>query len=406
MTKIEIRNLYKIFGTDPQQALTQLHEGKNKQDIFKQTSNAIGLDNVSLDVMEGEILVIMGLSSSGKSTLIRCINRLLEPTAGTVTINGQNITVLDEESLLLFRRNKLGIVFQQFALLPHRTVLGNVEFGLEIQKLKSEIRKEKSRHALQLVGLKGWEDAYPSQLSGGMQQRVGLARALAVEPEILLMDEAFSALDPLIRREMQDELLALQKQMRKTILFVSHDVDEAVKIGDRIVLMKDGAIVQIGAPEEILISPANNYVEQFVGDVNIAKVLTAGSILTPANPTVTPDEDISAVLQKMDELDYSIILVVNTQGKLLGRVQRHDLKQTQNISEMTLNTMIQTDFPHVIPQTPLIEMCKLFSTWTDALPVIDSQQHLLGIVRKTNIMQALARETENHDAEDTQITVR
>jgi len=406
MTKIEIRNLYKIFGADPQQALIQLREGKNKQDIFKQTGNAIGLDNISLDVMEGEILVIMGLSGSGKSTLIRCINRLFEPTTGTVTINGQNITTLNEESLRLFRRDKFGMVFQQFALLPHRTVLGNVEFGLEIQRLQSVARKEKSRHALQLVGLKGWEDAYPSQLSGGMQQRVGLARALAVEPEILLMDEAFSALDPLIRREMQDELLALQKQMRKTILFVSHDLDEAVKIGDRIVLMKDGAIVQIGTPEEILTSPANSYVEQFVGDVNIAKVLTAGSILTPANPTVTPDEDISAVLQKMDELDYSSILVVNTQGKLQGRVQRHDLEQAQDKSGITLNTMMQTDFPHVTPQTSMTEMYKLFSAWPDALPVIDSRQHLLGIVRKTNIMQALARETENHDAENTQITVR
>lgn len=391
MTKIEIRNLYKIFGTDPQQALVQLHKGKNKQEIFKQTSNAIGLDNISLDVMEGEILVIMGLSGSGKSTLIRCINRLLKPTTGTVTINGQNITALDEESLRLFRRNKFGMVFQQFALLPHRTVLGNVAFGLEIQKLKSEARKEKSRHALQLVGLEGWEDAYPSQLSGGMQQRVGLARALAIEPEILLMDEAFSALDPLIRHEMQDELLALQKQMRKTILFVSHDLDEAIKIGDRIVLMKDGEIVQIGTPEEILISPANDYVEQFVSDVNIAKVLTAGSILIPANPTVTPDEDIITVLQKMNTLDYNSLLVVNSQGKLLGRVRRHDLKQAQNLSDMTLNAMMQTDFPHVTPQTLLAELCELFTTWPDALPVIDNQQHLLGIVRKTNIMQALVR---------------
>jgi glycine betaine/proline transport system ATP-binding protein len=354
--------------------------------------------------MEGEILVVMGLSGSGKSTLIRCINRLIEPTSGTITINNQDITSLDENALRRFRRDKFGMVFQQFALLPHRTVLSNVEYGLEIQELSADIREQKAREALQLVGLEGWEEAYPSQLSGGMQQRVGLARALAVDPEIMLMDEAFSALDPLIRRDMQDELLALQDKMHKTILFVSHDLDEAVKLGDRIIIMKDGAMVQAGTPEEILTSPANSYVEQFVGDVNIAKVLTAGSILTPAKPTATLSENIASVYEKVKSAGYANILVVDAQGKLEGMIQCADLEQSFERPDLSLADLIQTDFPRVTPQTPMPEMFRLFSSWPDALPVIDGRHRLLGVVRKTNIMKALAREPENSDAGDTQVS--
>jgi glycine betaine/proline transport system ATP-binding protein len=393
MAKIEIRELYKVFGADPHQALALLRDGaKTKQEIFEQTGNAIGLHNISFDVEEGEILVVMGLSGSGKSTLIRCINRLFEPTAGTITINGEDITALDEEGLRNFRRDTFGMVFQQFALLPHRTVIANVEYGLEIQELPAAERAEKARQALQLVGLEGWEEAYPNQLSGGMQQRVGLARALAVDPEILLMDEAFSALDPLIRRDMQDELLALQEKMQKTILFVSHDLDEAVKIGDRIVLMKDGAIVQVGTPADILTSPASAYVEQFVGDVNIAKVLTAGSILTPPVATVTPDEGLPAVLEKMDALNFNDMLVVDAGLKLQGVVRRTDLMEAVDKHEVPLADITHSELPRVTPQTPLPELFRLFSNWSGPLPVIDGHRRLLGIVRKTNIMQALARE--------------
>ncbi len=406
MAKIKIRDLYKIFGPDPQQALRLLREGRSKQEIFEQTGNAVGLDNISFDVKEGEILVVMGLSGSGKSTLIRCINRLFEPTAGTVIINGQDITALGETALRRFRRDKFGMVFQQFALLPHRTVLANVEFGLEVQRLPADQREQRARHALQMVGLEGWEEAYPNQLSGGMQQRVGLARALAVDPEIMLMDEAFSALDPLIRRDMQDELLSLQERVHKTILFVSHDLDEAVKIGDRIILMKDGAIIQVGTPEEILTSPASSYVEQFVSDVNIAKVLTAGSILTPAQPVASVDEPIMAVLTKAERAHYSSMLVVDGEGKLVGLVRRSELEASLDKPEVSLTAIMQTDFPHVTPDTPLPDMFRLFSEWSEALPVINSRQRLLGVVRKTNIMQALARELEadDDDAADTQVT--
>jgi glycine betaine/proline transport system ATP-binding protein len=392
MSKIEIRALYKVFGTNPQQALTLLRDGgRTRQEIFEQTGNAIGLDDVSFDVKEGEILVIMGLSGSGKSTLIRCINRLFEPTAGTVIINGEDVTTLSHEGLRDFRRDTFGMVFQQFALLPHRNVIANVEYGLEIQEVPAAERVDKARQALQLVGLEGWEEAYPNQLSGGMQQRVGLARALAVDPEIMLMDEAFSALDPLIRRDMQDELLALQDKMQKTILFVSHDLDEAVRIGDRIVLMKDGAIVQVGTPAEILTSPANSYVEQFVGDVNIANVLTAGSILTHPETTISPDEPLPAILEKMDALNFNDMLVVDSGQRLQGVVRRAAL-QAADKDGVALAVITDNELPRVTPETSLPELFRLFSDWSGPLPVIDGHQRLLGIVRKTSIMQALARE--------------
>lgn len=288
--KITVEEVFKIFGRDPQRGVKMLGEGLSKETILEKARLTVGVDDASFEVAEGELLVVMGLSGSGKSTLLRCINRLIEPTAGRVLIDGVDITTLDEEQLRRLRMKKFGMVFQRFALLPHRTVLQNTEFGLEIQNVEAALREQKAREALKLVGLAGWEDSLPDELSGGMQQRVGLARALAVDPDILLMDEAFSALDPLIRREMQDELLSLQSRKKKTILFITHDLDEALKLGDRIVIMKDGRIVQIGTPEDILTNPATNYVEKFVEDVNLAKVLTARSVMHKAS-TVTLAKD-------------------------------------------------------------------------------------------------------------------
>ena len=275
MEKISVLKLSKIFGPHPERVFKLISQGTNKDDIFNQTGHAVGLANISFEVAEGEILVVMGLSGSGKSTLIRCINRLIEPTEGQILIDGIDITTLDHHALLELRRHKFGMVFQNFALFPHRNVLNNVEYGLEIQHVDKQLRQEKARSALKLVGLEDWEQAMPKQLSGGMQQRVGLARALAVEPDILLMDEAFSALDPLIRGDMQNELISLQKRMKKTIFFITHDLDEALKIGNRVVLMKDGQIVQVGTPEEIITAPANDYVKRFVENVDHSKVLTA-----------------------------------------------------------------------------------------------------------------------------------
>ena len=277
MPKIEIKNLTKIFGSQPQQGLKLLEDGEQKDEILKKTGMTVGVDKASFTVQDGEVFVIMGLSGSGKSTLIRLVNRLIEPTSGEVLIDGENLTKMDTKSLIETRRKKLGMVFQNFGLLPHRTVLSNVAYGLEIQDVNKEQREAKALKVIEDVGLKGYEDSYPSELSGGMQQRVGIARALTNDTDILLMDEAFSALDPIIRKEMQDELINLQSKLGKTILFITHDLDEALKLGDRIAIMKEGQIVQIGTSEEILENPANEYVSKFVRDVDRSKVLKAST---------------------------------------------------------------------------------------------------------------------------------
>src|SRR5699024_2885913 len=273
MSEIKVENLTKIFGKRPQQAMKYLEENKTKDDILKLTGMTVGVNRASFEVKSGEVFVIMGLSGSGKSTLVRMLNRLIEPTAGNVWLDEENVTKMNKDELRNMRRKKMSMVFQNFALLPHKTIQKNAEYGLEIQGIAKDERARKATEALELVGLGGYLDKYPNELSGGMQQRVGLARALANDPDILLMDEAFSALDPLIRKDMQDELLELQQRVRKTIIFITHDLDEALRIGDRIALMKDGSIVQIGTAEEILMDPANDYVERFVEDVDLAKVL-------------------------------------------------------------------------------------------------------------------------------------
>ena len=279
MAKIEVEGLYKIFGPHPKKAMHLLSQGKTKDEIMADIRHGVGVDNASFKVEEGEIVVVMGLSGSGKSTLVRCLNRLIMPTAGKILIDGSDVLTMGDDELRQLRQRKMGMVFQNFALFPHRTVRENAALGLEIQGMEREERLKLADEALAMVGLEGWGDSYPRQLSGGMQQRVGLARALALSPDILLMDEAFSALDPLIRRDMQDELINLQEKMHKTIVFISHDLDEALKLGDRIILMKDGAIVQIGTPEQILTSPATEYVARFVEDVDITKVLTAETVM-------------------------------------------------------------------------------------------------------------------------------
>ncbi|MQT12295.1 quaternary amine ABC transporter ATP-binding protein [Segnochrobactrum spirostomi] len=277
--RVRLEALTKIFGPSPAAAQTLLDRGASRAEIQKETGCVVGLHDVSFDVREGEILIVMGLSGSGKSTTLRCINRLIEPTSGRVVVDGTDVTGLSERDLLAFRRRKFGMVFQQFALFPHRSILSNVEYGLEIQGTPAAARRDRAMAAIEQVGLKGWETAFPAQLSGGMQQRAGLARALAIDPDILLMDEAFSALDPLIRRDMQGELVALQQRLRKTIVFVSHDLDEAIALGGRIVLMRDGRIVQQGSALSFLVDPADDYVERFVSHIDVLGVLTAADIM-------------------------------------------------------------------------------------------------------------------------------
>jgi glycine betaine/proline transport system ATP-binding protein len=385
--KIKVDRVYKIFGRDPRRGVKMLQKGIGKGEIMKKARLAVGVADASFEVAEGELLVIMGLSGSGKSTLLRCINRLIEPTAGQVVIDGTDVTALSDKELRHLRMKKLSMVFQSFALLPHRTVLQNTEFGLEIQGMDSAQRSEKAREALKLVGLEGWEDSHPEQLSGGMQQRVGLARALAVDPDILFMDEAFSALDPLIRREMQDELLALQSRMHKTILFITHDLDEALKLGDRIVIMKDGSIIQVGTPEEILTNPATEYVEKFVEDVNLAKVLTAGTVMHKASAVTFPKDGPKTALHKMKEVGISGILVVDRDRRLLGRVTAEDASRLARENEKSLESIIIKDVSTVSAETPINE---LFAEEAFPVAVTDDQGRLKGIIIRGALLAALA----------------
>ena len=279
MSKIEINNVYKIFGPNPKSVLPMVKDGSSKEEILEKTQHTVGLDNVSLKIEEGEIFVCMGLSGSGKSTLIRHLNRLVDPTDGEILVEGTNVMNLNQEKLIEFRRHKMSMVFQRFGLFPHKTVVQNVGYGLEMQGIEIKERNNVAMQKIQAVGLSGFENQYPSQLSGGMQQRVGLARALATDTDIMLMDEAFSALDPLIRSDMQNQLLELQNELKKTIVFITHDLDESLKLGDHIGILNAGKLVQVGSPVDIIMNPADEYVEAFVKDVNRAKVIKAKVIM-------------------------------------------------------------------------------------------------------------------------------
>lgn len=388
--KIEVQNLYKVFGPHPQEAIKMIEQGKSKDEIMAETKHGVGVADATFHVKEGEILVVMGLSGSGKSTLVRCLNRLIEPSAGKVLVDGEDVTQLDEDELRRFRQKHLSMVFQNFALFPHRTVRQNTEYGLEIQKVDPEVRKEKALKALDQVGLGGWEDSYPVQLSGGMQQRVGLARALALDADIMLMDEAFSALDPLIRRDMQDELLSLQDKMQKTIVFISHDLDEALKLGDRIVLMKDGFIVQEGTAEDILTNPANEYVAKFVEEVDMSKVLNAESVMIkPREMAYYSTDGPRAALRKMEHAGISSIFV-RKDKKLFGVVSADDAIEAAERGDKTLEKIIKTDFIKVDPETPANELFPLLATSRYPIAVTNDQEQLTGVIIKGSLLSKLS----------------
>ncbi|MDI6867335.1 glycine betaine/L-proline ABC transporter ATP-binding protein [Methanoculleus sp.] len=387
---IRVRNLTKVFGHDPEKALELYRAGRSKQEIFEETGSTVALIDISFEVSRGEIFVLMGLSGSGKSTLLRCINRIIEPTAGEIWIDGKDIVRIDNDELREIRRRKLGMIFQNFALLPHRTVLDNVAFGLEIQGVPVEERHSKARDMLQMVGLGGYEESMPDELSGGMKQRVGLARALTSDPDILLMDEAFSALDPLIRRDMQDELLELQQRLGKTIIFVTHDLDEALKLGDRIALMKDGAIVQIGTPEGILNSPENEYVEKFVADVDLTRVLTAGDVMRRPEPVAQWTAGPRVALHLMEEHDISCIFVVSRQRILRGRVTLDDTVEAVKRGKQ-LGDILITDVPKVTTTTPLSDIISLVVENPYPVAVVDDAGRLVGSISRGAILAALAR---------------
>ena len=355
-TKIEVRGLTKIFGKRVNRAKEMLKAGKTKPEILKATGATVGVDRADFSIKTGEIFVIMGLSGSGKSTTLRMLNRLIEPTDGQVLIDGDDIAKLDKQALREVRRQKLSMVFQGFALLPNRTVLQNAAFGLEIQGMEKDEREMKANKALDLVGLNGFADQYPDQLSGGMQQRVGLARALASDAEILLMDEAFSALDPLNRRDMQDELLDLQEDMQKTIVFISHDLNEALRIGDHIMIMKDGEIVQIGTPEEILSQPADDYVEKFIEGVDRSQVYTDANVMIRAN-TVNIDRDGPRLAaRRMRDNEISSLYVVDTKRKLVGILDADDVRSAIDAGQKDLRSIVKSDVPTTKMDTPLADL--------------------------------------------------
>ncbi len=391
--KIKVRQLSKVFGANPDRALALRKQGKKRPEIFEQTGHTLGLYDINFDVYEGELLVIMGLSGSGKSTLIRCLNRLIDPTEGQVEIAGQDITKLSEKELLAVRREHFSMVFQNFALFPHRTVQQNVEFGLEIRHMEKEERGRIAVDALEQVGLKGWEDSYPSQLSGGMQQRVGIARALANDGSVLLMDEAFSALDPLIRKDMQQELQELQYRTRKTTIFITHDLDEALNIGDRIILLKDGEIVQEGTPEEILSKPADDYVARFIEGVDKARVLTASSAMRSSRVTVRPDDGPRTALRKMSENSIDSVYVTTRDRRLIGLIEAAVLRKAIQDQAQSIQSYIDIDIPKVGPDEPLNQLFGLFDR-SIPVAVVNDKEQLLGVVVKGAVLDELAKAGE------------
>jgi glycine betaine/proline transport system ATP-binding protein len=327
---IEVRNVWKVFGQgSPDEAIALAKAGTSRQDIISRIDQTVAVRDVSFSVARGETFVVMGLSGSGKSTLIRCLSRLIDPTAGEVLLNGEDLLAMDDDQLRDVRRGKISMVFQHFGLFPHRKVIDNIAYGLEVQKVDKATRHARATEVLNIVGLDGWADRYPQQLSGGMQQRVGLARALAVDPEILLFDEPFSALDPLIRKEMQDELIRLQKTMQRTIIFITHDFAEALRLGDRIAIMKDGSFDQVGTPEEIVSNPATPYVREFVNDVPRAKVLSIGSVTVPGTTpegarSVSASSRIETIIPMLLDTDEAI-RVVDDNGTTIGVVNRSNV---------------------------------------------------------------------------------
>ena len=389
--KVICQNLWKVFGPDPQSVWDKLSNGATKQEVLEQFRHVIAVKDVSFKVRENEVFVVMGLSGSGKSTLVRCINRLFEPTRGSVLIEDVDIAQMKDRELRELRRKKLSMVFQSFGLLPHRSVLDNVAFGLEVRGESKQDGYRKTMEALELVGLKGWEKSRIYELSGGMQQRVGLARALAVGPEILLMDEPFSALDPLIRRQMQDEFSNLASKVKKTVIFITHDLLEALKLGDHIAIMKDGEIVQIGSPEEIVTCPADDYVSEFVEDVPRAKVILAYSVMEEPIAVVTADQDIEVAIKEMADNQTPVAFVVDTFGRrhLKGLLTMKEAIAGTRRGATKVEEVVREEFNSTSPEAPLEDSLSTVGESNLPVPVLDEEQRLVGVITRSALFRAI-----------------
>ncbi|HEO8118865.1 TPA: glycine betaine/L-proline ABC transporter ATP-binding protein [Streptococcus agalactiae] len=405
MTNIlEVKNLTKIFGKKQKAALEMVKQGKSKTEILEKTGATVGIYDASFEIKEGEIFVIMGLSGSGKSTLVRMLNRLIDPSSGNIYLDGKDIAKMNVEDLRNIRRHDINMVFQNFGLFPHRTILENTEFGLEMRGVSKEERTTLAEKALDNAGLLPFKDQYPSQLSGGMQQRVGLARALANSPKILLMDEAFSALDPLIRREMQDELLDLQDTNKQTIIFISHDLNEALRIGDRIALMKDGEIMQIGTGEEILTNPANDFVREFVEDVDRSKVLTAQNIMIKPLTTVLEIDGPQVALTRMHREEVSMLMATNRRRQLLGSLTADAAIEARK-KGLPLSEVIDKDVVTVSKDTVITDIMPLIYDSSAPIAVTDDNDRLLGVIIRGRVIEALANVQDETVVESPKETV-
>jgi glycine betaine/proline transport system ATP-binding protein len=388
--KIKVEHLTKIFGKKPKEILKRLKDSQSKDKIFKETGHTVGVKDATFSVNEGEIFVIMGLSGSGKSTLIRCLNLINEPTTGNIYVDDENIVKYDKQKLREFRQTKATMVFQNFGLLNHRTVLGNVEYGLEVKGVPTDERKKIAMDTINSVGLSGWEDKYISELSGGMQQRVGLARALANNPDILLMDEPFSALDPLIRRDMQLELLDIQSKLQKTIVFITHDVNEAFKLGDRVAVMKDAEIVQIGTAEDILNNPSNAYIEDFVRDIDRSKVLQAKHIMFKPGALVSSSHGIKVAIKEMESNGISSVFVVGEKRKLEGIVTIDDAVEAVK-NKKKLTDILRQDYFTTEEEAYVQDLIPKAIESKYPIAVVDDNKKLLGIIVRVSVLSGLTQ---------------
>jgi len=391
--KLVVRNLFKVFGDNPREALALYKQGLDKAQIFEKTGMTLGVVDASFTVNEGEIFVVMGLSGSGKSTLVRMLNRLIDPTAGEIIVDGTDIAQMSPKDLIAFRRKSISMVFQSFALMPHLTVLQNTAFGLELSGVDLAEREQRATAALGQVGLAAWGNSYPNELSGGMQQRVGLARALANDPAVMLMDEAFSALDPLIRSEMQDELVALQEEQKRTIVFISHDLDEAMRIGDRIAIMEGGRVVQVGTPDEILNNPADDYVKSFFRGVDVSNVLTAGDVAVKQDVImVERDGTLRAALQRIGKAGRDFAYVVDKRQHYHGVVSVNTLEAEAKSPHPEFHNAFLSDVEPIKASTSIGEIIGPVAQAPCGLPVVDDMGIYKGVVSRALLLEALNRE--------------
>lgn len=396
--QIQVKNVSKIFGSKPKSAIPLIKKGLSKEEILKKTNHTVGVYDATFDINKGEVFVIMGLSGSGKSTLIRCFNLLNKPTDGSILLDGQDITKCSRDELKKVRQEKIAMVFQHFGLFSHRTILANVEYGLEIRNVPKEKRREIAQQNIETVGLKGYEDKYPDELSGGMQQRVGLARALTNDPDILLMDEPFSALDPLIRREMQLELLDIQERLQKTIIFITHDVNEAFRIGDRVAVMKDGHVEQVGTPEEIIANPANEYISEFIKDIDRSKVFQASHIMTKPNALVSSKDGLNVAIKEMRENGISSVFVVDRSRRIQGIVTIDDA--IQGIKEKkSLSDVIREDITIVNEEEYINDLIPKALESSFPLAVVNEDNKLVGYILRVHVLSGLTSDDVNESEE-------